>query len=155
VEVNNSVDLLVSLSHTLRAIQVDATGDRGWLSLGLTMTQFKALVLVVSTGGLTNRDISERMRIGPSAVTPLVDRLVRQRLARRVRDPDDRRMIWIRPTAKAQALWEELLQASRPTLVDVLRTVPLQDLAPLQQSLAVLLDAARRVQERQQRPASV
>jgi DNA-binding MarR family transcriptional regulator len=141
-------DLMVSLMHALRAIQAAGGGDRIWTDLHLTMAQFKALALVASTGGLTSRGLAERLGIGPSAVTPLVDRLIGQKLVRRENDPDDRRVAWIRPTPRALALWEKLLQINRSVVAEMVETMPARDLERVQQALGLLLDAAQRALER-------
>ena len=144
------VDLMVSLMHALRAIQAATGGDRIWTDLHLTMAQFKALALVAYTGGLTSRGLAERLGIGPSAVTPLVDRLTAQKLVRRENDPDDRRVAWIRPTPRALAFWEKLLQTNRSVIADMLATLPPRDLERVQQALELLLGAAQRMLSRHQ-----
>ena len=50
----------------------------GWGDLDLTMSQLKTIMLLVDSGGLTGRELAERLGIGPSAVTALVDRLVQR-----------------------------------------------------------------------------
>ena len=70
----------------------------GWGDLDLTMSQLKTIMLLVETGGLSGRDLAERLGIGPSAVTALVDRLVQRGYARREEDRADRRVSWARPT---------------------------------------------------------
>ena len=64
------------------------------------MAQLKAMMLIVQTGGVRSRELADGLGIAPSAATPLVDRLVEQKLARRDDDTADRRIIWIRPTPK-------------------------------------------------------
>ena len=56
------------------------------------MAQFKALLIVADRGGVTGRELSKSLGIGPSAVTSLVDRLVERKLVRREDDPADRRL---------------------------------------------------------------
>src|SRR5262245_24322211 len=80
------VDALNALVQALRAIQA-VLGDRPWLVLDLTMVQLKAVMLLAQTGGMPSRKLADALGIGPSAVTPLVDRLVQQRLTRRDHDP--------------------------------------------------------------------
>src|SRR6187455_3469410 len=101
------VDALSELVQALRTIQI-SQGHHPWLLLDLTMAQLKAVMLLVQSGGLRSRELADGLGIAPSAATPLVDRLVDQKLARREDDSGDRRIIWIRPTAKAQALHDQL-----------------------------------------------
>src|SRR5688572_19066098 len=107
------VDTIVALVHTLRALHTDATP---WLDLELTMAQLKALMVVVQTGGISSRGIADRLSISAPAVTPLVDRLIDQKLVKREDDPSDRRVVLIRPTARAQSTYEKLMETNRATV---------------------------------------
>jgi DNA-binding MarR family transcriptional regulator len=138
------IDALSALVQALRTIQV-ARGDRPWLLLDLTMAQLKALILLVQSGGLRTRDLADGLGLAPSAVTPLVDRLVDQKLARRENDAQDRRIIWIRPTAKATALHDKLMQTNRSVLEEVLEELPAKERQRVYDSMVLLLDSAHRV----------
>ena len=93
------------------------------------MSQLKTIILLVETGGLTGRDLAERLGIGPSAVTALVDRLVQRGYARREEDRADRRVSWARPTEKAIELFERLHATHRERLAEVLATLAPEELA--------------------------
>ena len=145
---NQSIlDNWLALQATVRAIQT-AVGDGRWLAVNLTMAQLKVALLLVQAGGLPSRMIGQRLAIGPSAVTPLVDRLVALKLARREADPNDRRVVCVRPTPKAVALHESLLQAGRNILADVLKEVPESERERVGRALSVLRDSAARVHGR-------
>lgn len=143
------VDTLLALVCALRALQL-SDRDHPWLALPLTMAQLKALMLIFQSGGMQSRGLADRLGIGPSAVTPLVDRLVEQKLVRRDDDPNDRRIIWVRPTAKAVALGEKLMEANRSALAEVLEALPPRDHDRVHESLHLLLDGAERVLNRHQ-----
>jgi DNA-binding MarR family transcriptional regulator len=143
-----TTDALSGLVQALRTIQV-SRGDRSWLVLDLTMAQLKAMILLVQSNGLRSRDLADELGIAPSATTPLVDRLVDQKLARREADPDDRRIVWIRPTAKAVSQHHKLMQTNRSVLEEVLDEVPRAERQRVQDSMQLLLESARRVLERQ------
>jgi DNA-binding MarR family transcriptional regulator len=142
---DTTLDTLATFVHTLRTLNMTAGGHQFWLGLDLTMVQFKAVLLLVLTGGMTSRKLADQLGVGPSAVTQLVDRLVDQKLARREADETDRRVAWIRPTAKAVTLQDELLQTSRSTMADVLDGLHPRDRALVQQALRLLLDRAEAV----------
>jgi DNA-binding MarR family transcriptional regulator len=135
---------LTRLVATLREIQF-CRGERPWLLLDLTMAQLKAMMLIVQSGGVRSRELADGLGIAPSAATPLVDRLVEQKLARREDDPGDRRIIWIRPTTKAQALHEQLLQTNQDVLADVINALPDDARPKVQESVRLLLESAERV----------
>lgn len=137
-----TVETILSLMQTLRARQ---TEEKPWLALDLTMAQLKALMIVLQTGGVASRGLAERLSIGPSAVTPLVDQLVDEKLVRREDDPSDRRVVLIRPTPRAVALRRKLLETSRAAVTEVLDEIPPADVPSIQRALAQLLDAAARV----------
>jgi DNA-binding MarR family transcriptional regulator len=116
----------------------------GWGDLDLTMSQLKTIMLLVETEGLTGRDLAERMSIGPSAVTALVDRLVQRGYVRREEDRADRRVSWARPTSKATELFERLHATHRERLAEVLVTLSSEDLALVAQAITTLERAATR-----------
>lgn len=138
---------LTQLVGRLREIQF-CRGDRPWLLLDLTMAQLKAMMLVVQSGGVRSRELADGLGIAPSAATPLVDRLVEQKLVRREDDADDRRIIWIRPTPKAQALHDQLLHTNEQVLADVIEALPAELRPKVQESVRLLLESAERVLQR-------
>lgn len=115
-----------------------------WADLDLTMAQFKTLMLIASTGGLTGRDLAHRLHIGPSAVTPIVDKLVQHGYARREEDAADRRVIWTRPTDAGVALFERVNAAGREALKDILLLLSRDDRVLVERALHILFQAALR-----------
>ena len=144
---NAAIDALSRLMQSLRTIQV-WRGDHPWLLLDLTMVQLKALVLLVETEGLRSRELADGLGIAPSATTPLVDRLVQQQLAVRDDDASDRRIIWIRPTAKAVSLHGKLMQTHASVIAEVLQEVPPDQRSGVYRAAQLLSDSARRVVEK-------
>jgi DNA-binding MarR family transcriptional regulator len=132
------------LVQALRAIQM-TRGQLPWRYLDLTMAQLKAVMLLCRTGRARSRALADGLGIAPSAATPLVDRLVEQKLARREDDPADRRIVWILPTRKAEAIYDELLHTSQDVLEDVIGEVPAKDRKAVRDSVQLLADAAARV----------
>jgi DNA-binding MarR family transcriptional regulator len=135
---------LLRLLQTLRSIHV-CRGDQTWLLLDLTMAQLKAVMLLVGTGGVRSRELADGLGIAPSAATALVDRLVAQKLARRGADPADRRIVWIRPAPRAQAVHDQFVDASEQVLADVLGELPASVRPTVKDSVRLLADAAARV----------
>jgi DNA-binding MarR family transcriptional regulator len=156
------IDALSELVRAFRTLQI-SKGHHPWLLLDMTMAQLKAVMLLVqstsakvtadkSGGGLTSRELADGLGIAPSAATPLVDRLVDQKLARREPDPQDRRIIWIRPTTKSVSLYDQLIQkTNRPVLEQVLEELARGDRQKVYESMLLLLEAAQRVMERTQK----
>jgi DNA-binding MarR family transcriptional regulator len=113
-------------------------------------------MLVASTGGVASSTLAEQLGTTRSAITPLVDRLIEQKLVRRETDPADRRVTMIRPTSRAFALQQALLQTRRPVLERVWSEVPAHRREAVQKALEVLLDSAEQVivKERQAPPST-
>jgi len=139
------VAAFLGLVHALRVLQLGAGGDRSWCALDISMAQLKAIVLLVHTGGLTARQLAERLDVSPSAITLLVDRMVAQQLARREGDLDDRRRVWVRPAPKARALHDALNRTSRSVLTKVFRGLPRDQHRPAADALQALLASAEAV----------
>lgn len=137
-------DTLGALVETLRTIQVAQNGHP-WLLLELTISQVKALILLAQDGRLRCRELADGLGIAPSATTPLVDRLVAQRLARRQPDPADRRIVWIEPTVRGATVSARLMQMKASVLARVLDEIPARDRPQVVHSLELLLVAAKRV----------
>jgi len=137
------MDRVCDLFHGfMRALH---TLDRpGWADIDLTMSQLKTIMLLVDTGGLSGRDLAERLGIGASAVTALVDRLVQRGYARREEDRADRRVSWARPTDKATDLFERLHATHRERLGEVLATLSAEQLALVESAISTLELAATR-----------
>jgi DNA-binding MarR family transcriptional regulator len=80
---------------------------------GLPLTAVTVLdVLSRTGGGLVQRELAARARIGPATLVPVLDALADRGLAERVADPDDRRVRRVRITAAGR----ELLRAARPAV---------------------------------------
>lgn len=116
----------------------------GWGDIDLTMSQLKTIMLLVDTGGLSGRDLAERLNIGPSAVTALVDRLVQRGYARREEDRADRRISWARPTEKSIELFERLHATHRERLGEVLAGMTHDQLDLVRTAITTLELAATR-----------
>lgn len=112
-----------------------------WEDLDLTMSQFKALMLVSATGGLSGRDLAHRFGVGPSAITAIVDRLVQRGYVRREEDANDRRISWTRPTPAALALFQQVNRGHDEQLHEILGSLPPDDLEIVERALTVLRDA--------------
>lgn len=78
----------------------DPSRLEAWVGLGLTMTQVRVLFLLRAEGGLSAGALSDSLRVTPSTVTRIMDRLVRNELVRREVDDDDRRLVrhYLTPT---------------------------------------------------------
>ncbi len=69
---------------------------------GITGSQFIVLKKIDKKGRMTVSKVAEELAVSLSAVTALVDRLVKAGLATRSRDERDRRLVWLDVTEKGK-----------------------------------------------------
>jgi DNA-binding MarR family transcriptional regulator len=138
---------LLRLMQAVRSIQI-GRAETPWKSLELTMAQLKAVMFLVRAGRARSRDLADGLGIAPSAATPLVDRLVEEKLARRADDSADRRVVWIHPTPRAQTVYDALMDMSELVLADVIAEVPAAERKRMLETLRLLAEAADRVLEK-------
>lgn len=88
------------LLHTLR--RLCSGRDRYQVAVaashGLTRTEVKALMFIVTDGPLASRKLADLIGVSASAITPTVDKLERRGLARRAGHPRDRRIALVSTT---------------------------------------------------------
>jgi DNA-binding MarR family transcriptional regulator len=87
------LQLLWALAHGLEKVSKRMTGD-----VGVTGPQRLALRVVGLRPGLSAGDLATVLRVHPSTLTGVLQRLVSQRLLKRVTDPADRRRAVLRLT---------------------------------------------------------
>jgi DNA-binding MarR family transcriptional regulator len=111
-----SVDAVVDQwCQLMRALHSWRPGQpRPWFDSHVTLPQIKALgLLAARPGGLSGRELATLLAVGPSAVTPLVDRLVEHGWARREEDRADRRITRIFISREGQVLLERMTEGQR------------------------------------------
>ena len=111
---------------------------------GLTMQQFRVLLLLGTEGPVTHGDLAQALGVGLATVTGLVDRLVSRGLAHRTTDPDDRRVRRVGLSADGAALLEQLDAAGQEVRARMLSAIDLDALRGLERGLAALRAAVER-----------
>lgn len=114
-----------------------------WLDLDLSISQLKALAVLIHEQPVTVGALADRLGLGMSGGSHLVDRLVQERLVERSEDPDNRRRTLLRLTPDAEALVRRLRQGRAEQLRRYLRRMAEEDLAALQRGLCALVAAHR------------
>ncbi|KKK73200.1 hypothetical protein LCGC14_2896220, partial [marine sediment metagenome] len=115
-----------------------------WVELGLTMTQLRVLFVLRAENGASAGALAERLRVTPSTLTRIVDRLVRQGLVRRETDDDDRRLVRHCLSDKGASTVEEMERRGRARMDEVLDRLSasqLERLVAALQDLAAALEA--------------
>src|SRR6266702_874657 len=67
---------------------------------GLTVTDTKTVSILMQEGPTTPSHLAQRLSLTPGAVTSVVDRLEKAKLAQRVSDPNDRRKVIVKANLK-------------------------------------------------------
>lgn len=80
---------------------------------GLTYPQYLVMLVIWEDGSQTASAIAKRLRLPPSAITPLVDKLVERGVVRRIPSDLDRRQISIEITEEGYALKEKISNVRR------------------------------------------
>lgn len=85
---------------------VTKRSDRFLVDWGLTTPQYELLLAATKHEMITLGDLSEHLHCSRGNVTGIVDRLERDGWLVRERSQEDRRVIWVRLTAKGQQVKE-------------------------------------------------
>jgi len=91
-----------------------------WVELGLTMTQLRVLFVLRAEDGASAGALAESLRVTPSTLTRIVDRLVRQRLVRRETGHGDRRLVRHHLSATGARTVEEMERRGRARMDEVM-----------------------------------
>jgi MarR family transcriptional regulator for hemolysin len=78
--------------------------------VGLTVGQWKVMVILVNQNGLTQREIAEKLALEGPTLIPIIDKMEKDGLLIRKVDPNDRRNNRIYRTEKADALWNNMIE---------------------------------------------
>src|SRR3990172_4025535 len=113
-----------------------------WVELRLT--QLRVLFQLRAEDGASAGALAERLKVTPSTLTSIVDRLVRQGLVRRESDHGDRRLVRHHLSAKGDRTVEEVERGARARMnevMDRLTTAQLERLVLALSDLTAALDA--------------
>ncbi len=112
-----------------------------WVELGLTMTQLRVLFLLRTEDGASAGAMAESLKVTPSTLTRIVDRLVRQGLIRREMDDGDRRLVRHHLSARGASTVEELEAGGRARMNEVMDRLSASQLERLVSALEDLTAA--------------
>jgi MarR family 2-MHQ and catechol resistance regulon transcriptional repressor len=96
----------VRLIRTAEALHAEVS--RGLTAEGLTASQFSTLKVLRLHGPLAQRDIAAHLLKSGGNITMVVDNLEREGLVVRVRDTEDRRIIFVTLTAKGEEFFDRV-----------------------------------------------
>ena len=104
----------------------------------ITPPQFLALQWLFEEGDMTIGELSNRMYLAFSTTTDLIDRMEKNELVRRVKDPHDRRVVRIHLLEKGRVLIGEVIRKRQSYLQGVLSHFSPDELVKLKSNLLQL-----------------
>ncbi len=112
-----------------------------WMGLSLTIAQVKSLFYIYNEGTVNFRQLAAAMKVTPSNVTGIIDRLVEQSLVSRTENPEDRRMLMLRLTEKGEVLINNLRERRQSQMSLILSKMTKEDLEMIQKGFSLLSSA--------------
>jgi DNA-binding MarR family transcriptional regulator len=119
-----------------------------WMDLTLTVPQLKSLFFITNEGTTNLRKLATALKVTPSNVTGIVDRLVQQGLVSRQGSPEDRRVFLLRPTEHGEAVVDNLRERRMSYLSGVLGKLHSDELSLLKMGLTAMVRVAQEEEER-------
>ncbi|KIE48184.1 transcriptional regulator [Clostridium argentinense CDC 2741] len=107
----------------------------------ITPAQFDALQYLICNGELTISELSSKLYQVPSTTTDLIDRMEKNLLVERIKDPRDRRIVRIKVLDKGHKVLENVLIERCKFLDNSLKGVCDEDKLEFTKYLKVLFDA--------------
>lgn len=108
----------------------------------LTGPQLTVVKLLEAFGDLSLSELSDKIRAQNSTVTGIIDRMERESLVTRERSKEDRRVVYIRLTAKGRDLAREIPVEPMEIFKNALETLSAQEMKDL---LRIMTKVAKRV----------
>lgn len=85
----------------------------------LTMPQFAVLDIINRSGRLKMSDLAGIMHVTTAAATGIIDRLFRDGYIKRETDPEDRRIVMVRLTAKGAAVINDAVEKRKKMTIKI------------------------------------
>ena len=113
----------------------------------VTLSQYRALVVLASRGGQRVVDLAEALDVESSTATRMCDRLESKGLITRERSAEDRRTVWVELTAEGTGLVTAVTRRRTRDIRKILARMPEQPRVALVGALGSFADAAGEVPE--------
>ncbi|TYB98949.1 MarR family transcriptional regulator [Micromonospora sp. WP24] len=141
--------LVESLAALSRALVGITTRSLASLDVDLTLSQYRAIVVLASQGPLRTVDLAAALHVHPSTATRTCDRLVRRGLVARHHGEADRRVSWLGLTASGKELVGEVMRRRTEQIRELVRSPETTAAANLAELVEALVVAAGEPTERQ------
>lgn len=121
--VEKDLDIVANIEKDLRYIAgiIKQKGREILSNYTITPPQFVALQWLFEEGDMTIGELSNKMYLAFSTTTDLVDRMEKNALVKRLKDPNDRRVVRIHLLAEGERIIDEVIKKRQVYLKEVLR----------------------------------
>jgi DNA-binding MarR family transcriptional regulator len=134
--VEDLIELQRKIDRDRRQYELDA-----WMSLNLGIGQLKTLFFISNRGATTTGKLATALKVTPTNVTGIVDRLLEKKLITRTGDPDDRRVLLLRTTPQGDELVAELRQNRRERMSELFNRLSEEEASIVAQGLKIMVRA--------------
>ncbi|WP_223591079.1 MarR family winged helix-turn-helix transcriptional regulator [Neobacillus bataviensis] len=133
-------EIVANIEKDLRYISgiIKQKGREMLSNYKITPPQFVALQWLFEDGDMTIGDLSNKMYLACSTTTDLVDRMEKNLLVERVKDPSDRRVVRIHLLEEGKRIIDEVIKKRQVYLEEILDDFSMEEIQFLQKSLMKL-----------------
>jgi MarR family transcriptional regulator, organic hydroperoxide resistance regulator len=137
VEKNIPANIVADIEKELRYISglVKQKGREILSNYTITPPQFVALQWLFEAGDMTIGELSNKMFLACSTTTDLVDRMEKNQLVMRVKDPNDRRVVRIHLLEEGERIIDEVIKKRQAYLQGVLKNFSTTEIESLKTNL--------------------
>ena len=96
--------------------------------VGVTVGQWKVIVMLVKQNGLTQKETAAKLGLESPTLIPIIDKMEKEGLIMRKVDPSDRRNNRIYRTEKADALWDRMMECASKVRQVAIKDIPEEDI---------------------------
>ncbi|MEH7442381.1 MarR family transcriptional regulator [Bacillus sp. JJ1122] len=140
IQSKQELDTVADIEKDLRYISgiIKQKGRELLSNYTITPPQFVALQWLFEDGDMTIGELSNKMFLACSTTTDLVDRMEKNDLVVRVKDPNDRRVVRIHLLEEGERIIDEVIKKRQVYLQEVLKDFSGDEIVSLKHSLSKL-----------------
>ena len=140
VEETKEIEIFADIEKDLRYIAgiIKQKGREILSNYTITPPQFVALQWLFEEGDMTIGELSNKMFLACSTTTDLVDRMEKNKLVMRVKDPNDRRVVRIHLLSEGERIIDEVIKKRQVYLQEVLVNFSTEEVVLLKNNLMKL-----------------
>lgn len=137
---NRNTEMVAEIEKDLRYIAgiIKQKGRELLSNYTITPPQFVALQWLFEDGDMTIGELSNKMYLACSTTTDLVDRMEKNKLVVRVKDPNDRRVVRIHLLDEGERIIDEVIKKRQLYLQEVLINFSDKEVLTLKDNLTKL-----------------